>query len=476
MYLYDSKTSQLLEQTLIKKNKIGFLLMMRAAHAILSIAKKKLKGRLWCVAGPGNNGGDAIGVATLALLEKIDVKCIKLSPLVKGDASISYAFSQNLNLQIQDNLPKISSLKQGDIIVDGIFGIGVSRPPEGIMLDAIEWINTAHNNGINVISIDVPSGLNATNGQSFGCTVQADTTIMCLTAKQGCYTGQSPDLTGELLFSDLGIKNSSDLIPGNSYLLDSDKLNLPRRSPIAHKGNYGNVLVLGGWGGMEGAGFLAGIAALRVGAGKVYICGPETVRQPFELINVPKDINEFKSVILEMDSIVVGPGLGRNADKFIEVAWTENIPLVMDADGLRWLARINLKEPRKSFWIGTPHAGEALALLKENFNDRFKTLNALHKKFGGRWVLKGAGTLIGPKPIFINPFANSALATAGSGDVLAGMIGGLIAQKATKPELLGVYLHTEAARRVILENNKTLLASDILDKIGNALTSLEQSN
>ena len=101
MYLYDSKTSQLLEQTLIKKNKIGFLLMMRAAHAILSIAKKKLKGRLWCVAGPGNNGGDAIGVATLALLEKIDVKCIKLSPLVKGDASISYAFSQNLNLQIQ---------------------------------------------------------------------------------------------------------------------------------------------------------------------------------------------------------------------------------------------------------------------------------------------------------------------------------------------------------------------------------------
>ena len=475
MYLYDSKTAQILEQTCIEKNKCGFLLMMRAAHTILNFAKKKLQGRLWCVVGPGNNGGDAIGVAALALLENIDARCIRLNSSIKGYAALSYAFSQNLNLKFQADLPHLCTLKPGDVIIDGVFGTGISRPPEGLMSHAIEWINEAHSNGITVISIDIPSGLNATNGQPFGCVVKADATIMCLTAKQGCYTGQSPELTGELCFADLGMKNLNNLISANSYLLSSDQLTAPNRSPIAHKGNYGNVLVLGGWDGMEGAGFLAGIAALRAGAGKVFICGPKTERQPFELINVPRDINTFKSILLTMDAVVVGPGLGQYADEFIETAWVENIPLIMDADGLRWLARANLRIQKKSFWIATPHPGEAVALLKENCDDRFETLNALHQKFGGKWVLKGPGTIIGPKPIFINPLANSALATAGSGDVLAGIIGGLVAQKATDPELLGVYLHSESARYALAENKKTLLASYIVNKIGNALASLDRN-
>lgn len=473
MYLYDCKTAKILEQTFIKKNQCGFLLMMRAAYTVLNFAKKKLQGRLWCVVGPGNNGGDAIGVAALALLENIDVRCIRLTSSVKGDAALSYAFSQNLNLKFQADLPQICNLKKGDVIIDGVFGIGISRPPEGLMSHAIEWINKAHSNGITVISIDVPSGLNATNGQPFGHVVKADATIMCLTAKQGCYTGQSPDLTGELCFSDLGIKNFNILISANSYLLNSDRLTAPIRSPIAHKGNYGNVLVLGGWDGMEGAGFLAGIAALRTGAGKVYICGPKTERQPYELINIPRDINKFKSILSTMDVLIVGPGLGQDADEFIETAWSETIPLIMDADGLRWLAKTNLTKQRKSFWIGTPHPGEAAALLKENCDDRFKVLEALYQKFGGKWVLKGPGTLIGPKPIFINPLANSALATAGSGDVLSGIIGGLVAQKAIDPELLGVYLHSKSACYALAENKRTLLASDIVSKIGNALASID---
>ena len=473
MYLYDSKTAQILEQTCIEKNKCGFLLMMRAAYTVLNFAKKKLQGRLWCVVGPGNNGGDAIGVAALAFLENIDTRCIRLTSSIKGDAALSYEFSQNLNLKFQADLPQIHSLKQGDVIIDGVFGIGISRPPEGLMAHAIEWINEAHSNGITVISIDVPSGLNATNGQPFGRVVRADATIMCLTAKQGCYTGQSPDLTGELCFADLGIKNSNNLISPNSYLLSSNQLTAPNRSPIAHKGNYGNVLVLGGWDDMEGAGFLAGIAALRTGAGKVYICGPKTERQPYELINVPRNINKFKSILSTMDVIVVGPGLGQCADEFIEIAWLESIPLIMDADGLRWLSRANLMTQRKGFWIGTPHPGEATALLKENCDDRFKTLEALHQKFGGKWVLKGPGTLIGPQPTFVNPLANSALATAGSGDVLAGIIGGLVAQKAIDPELLGVYLHSKSACYALAENQRTLLASDIVNKIGNALASFD---
>ncbi len=464
MNLYDTKTTKNIEQKLIKKNRNGFLLMMRCASVVLNCAKKKLSGRLWCVAGPGNNGGDAISVASLAIIENIDVRCIKLLPGDKG-SSLAYSFSKNINLKIEEFLPDLRDLRQGDVIIDGVFGIGISRPPKGVELKAIEWINKARDFNLNVISIDVPSGLNATNGQPFGAVVKADTTVMCLTRKQGCYTGQAPELAGHLIFSDLGVGKRSQYHKGNSFLLCSENLVPPKRSPVSHKGDFGNVLVLGGWGGMEGAGFLAGIASLRVGAGKVYICGPSSIRLPLELINIPRNIDEFESIISKVDVILAGPGMGVNADKFIELAWNSDLPLVLDADGLKWLSRRGLKERRKSFWFGTPHHGEATALLGEKLVDRFEILSKLYKKYGGKWVLKGPGTLIGPDPIFINPFANSILSTAGSGDVLAGIIAGLISQKVTNPELLGVYIHSEAARKILSTDKNTMIASDMLKEI-----------
>ncbi len=472
MYLYDSKTSQALEDEIIKNQKSGFLLMMRAASCILSHVKKKLTGRLWCIAGPGNNGGDAIATAALALVENIDVVCVRLADST-GDAAFALDFAKKLNLSLKTSLSELASLREGDVILDGIFGTGISRVPNGKMLKAIEWINKAHDSGISVIAVDVPSGLNATNGQTFGTAVRADLTVMCLTPKQGCYTGKSPELTGELYFCDLGIKNRSDIVCGNSKLILPENLTLPVRSRISHKGIYGNVLILGGWGEMEGAGFLAGIAALRVGAGKVYICGPSSKRQPFEIISVPKKIEIFKSMISKMNVVIAGPGLGEQSDKFLEIAWNADVPLVLDADGLNWLSRKTTLIRRKEIWIGTPHPGEAATLLGEQINDRFEALHKLSNKFGGIWVLKGAGTLVGPNPTFVNPFSNSILATAGSGDILSGIIGGLVSQKVIEPEILGVYLHSESARLVISSGKKTMIASDLLEKIGVALNHLK---
>ena len=145
--------------------------------------------------------------------------------------------------------------------------------------------------------------------------------------------------------------------------------------------------------------------------------------------------------------------------------------MVLDADGLNWLAKARPKF-REQTWIGTPHPGEASRLLEGKYDNRFVAINELHAKYGGEWVLKGAGTLIGPSPIYINPFADDILATAGSGDVLAGVIGGLLAQRVDRASLKGVWMHSQAGRILRAEGRGSIVASDLLEKISVAVCEL----
>lgn len=172
-----------------------------------------------------------------------------------------------------------------------------------------------------------------------------------------------------------------------------------------------------------------------------------------------------------MDAIVAGPGLGAEADAFLNVVWELDIPLVLDADGLHWLARTRPK-PRSAPWISTPHPGEARALLGTLPEDRFAAIQDLKGRYGGQWVLKGAGTLTGPDPIYINPFANSALGTAGSGDVLAGILGALLAQGCAAPERTAVWLHSKAASLLIEEGHARITAGDLIGQLGRAVDAL----
>ena len=223
---------------------------------------------------------------------------------------------------------------------------------------------------------------------------------------------------------------------------------------------------------MEGAGCMAGLAALTAGAGKVYVCGPSFPECPLELISVKRDLGQVDELLDQVDAVVAGPGLGTGADCFLEKAWASDTPLILDADGLNWLSESKAGR-RQAHWIGTPHPGEARTLLGEEITDRFLALEKLQSKYGGVWVLKGAGTLVGPKPTYVNPLADSILATAGSGDILAGLIGGLTAQRQEKPEIYGVWLHGKAAEHLKNNGQSTLLATDLLPAVSKVMRVVE---
>ena len=473
MYLYDSKTSKELDKIILKSGEPAEQTIMKAAFEIWSLSTKLVNPRkVWCLSGPGNNGADAVGVAGLSLISKKPVTLILMKPLTGASMAI-FRFMKLLNLRYVSFLPKLNEISKDDLIIDGLVGTGLSRSPDPWLEKAIEWINQAKKRGATVISIDTPSGLDATSGAIFKNVVSADATVMCLSPKQGCYTGMAPRYTGTLYHADLGYQDLQKLLPGTSQLLTQRNLGKRKRTTISHKGNFGNLLILGGWDEMAGAGNLAAKAALKVGAGKVFLCGSESKNRPHEVIGVKRDINIFKSVLNQIDCILAGPGLGKNADKFLHEAWISNKPLVLDADGLNWLSKATVST-RKGLLIGTPHTGEAKTLLKQTIDNRFDAIHKLKKIYGGDWILKGAGTLVATSnKIYVNPFANSILATAGSGDVLAGLVGGLLSQNIETPALTGVWLQSEAARIYLEEGESTILAGDILLNISKAFRKLE---
>ena len=222
---------------------------------------------------------------------------------------------------------------------------------------------------------------------------------------------------------------------------------------------------------MPGAANLSALAALKTGCGKVFICTNNLNKLPNEAIRILPHRSNILKIINKINVIVAGPGLGNGGSELLEFLWKTDIPLVLDADGINWLAK-NFNKKRKPLLIGTPHHGEAIKLLGNYFKDRFLAIKNIKKKYGGKWILKGPGTLVLNNKIYVNKFANSILASAGSGDILAGIIGGLIAQGHKEPELAGVQIHSYAANLLALEKNKTLIASDLLNKISSSINTI----
>lgn len=473
LVLYDSKASKQLDAAVLKTGIREVLLMMRAASSIFNIVENLPKvNRVISIAGPGSNGGDAYGVAILSAIAGKKTKIYSISEVSGGSKKIS-DFCCELGVEKLHSLPEPSEISRNDVIIDGLFGSGLNRPPTGHYLDAITWINVSRRNGAKVIAIDVPSGLSASNGSTPGVAVKADFTVMCLSSKQGCYTDKAPDLCGKLLFANLGIEKPENFTDPTAFLIEDPNYGVINRPRVGHKGSFGNVLVIGGWPPMQGAGGMAGLAALRAGAGKVYVCGPSFPECPLELILVERQLDRVDELLPDIDVVVAGPGLGFGADMFLEKVWRSDRPLILDADGLNWLSEAKV-EKREAEWIGTPHPGEARKLLGENIEDRFLAVEKLHSLYGGLWVLKGAGTLVGPNPMYVNPFADSILATAGSGDVLAGIIGGLVAQKSATPAVSGVYLHSKSAELLKKKGRATIVATDLLDTISEVVTIYEK--
>jgi len=454
----------------------GRELMSRAGHAVFEQVRLRWPEQktITVFCGGGNNGGDGYEVATLALQTNYQVTVYALADpnRLPGDAFGTY----------QDFLQaggSVSGFEAGQcklqgVIVDALFGIGLSRTVGADYALAIAAINDS---ACPVVAVDVPSGLHAYTGSVLGCAVKADVTVTFIGLKCGLYTGESPEYCGEIVCSTLDI-DAAVLAAMPPFALLLDKIDLPRRARIAHKGHFGHVLLIGGNLGFTGAIRLAGEAALRSGAGLVSIAtraahsGLINIGRP-ELMCHGAECGETLQALLHKASVVViGPGLGQDdwAREMFSTVLASDKPCLLDADALNLLAE---QPARRENWVLTPHPGEAARLLGCNTRqisaDRFAALADLHSQYGGTCLLKGAGTLItGGDTVYVGTTGNPGMASGGMGDVLSGLIGGLLAQGLSLEQAtrLGVYVHGEAADSLALEQGERgLLAGDLPERI-----------
>lgn len=457
----------------------GHELMTRAGEAAFRIARGRWPdAQRWLVlCGAGNNAGDGFVVARLALAAGLDVSVVALSEPGKlaGDAATAWRDYQAAGGTTEAF--SVALVERADLVVDALLGTGLQRPVAGEYLAAIEAVNAEARA---VLALDVPSGLDSASGEILGAAVLADLTVTFVGQKAGLYLGSGPDCCGEIEFAGLDIPASvvaqADMAPlfrlqGRDELLQL----LPPRPANAHKGSFGHVLIVGGDHGMSGAVRLAGEAALRAGAGLVTVATrPEhalllPLGRP-ELMCSGVAVSADLDTLLKRATVVAcGPGLGRGewSRQLFEKVVASGLPLVLDADALNLLAERKL---HRDDWILTPHPGEAGRLLATDGAtvqaDRFSALKELCRQYGGTVILKGHGSLVGRAgsvPVLIER-GNPGMATAGMGDVLTGLVAGLVAQTGVadvQTAAAAAYIHAAAGDAAALKGERGMLASDL---------------
>ena len=449
-----------IEQAALKGNKPAPL-MARAGLAAAELARTLAgdSGKpILIVAGPGNNGGDALVVARhlKAWWHKVIVVCPAGSGKFSGDAAAALKDWQNAGGILTDRIP---ATQDWALIVDGLFGIGLQRDLTGDYAALVEYIN---NLDVPVLALDIPSGLEADSGRVLGCAVRADHTITFIALKPGLLTLDGPDHCGTLHIADLELADAVTAAP-HGVLIGDGVLHhlLPQRPLNSHKGTYGSAGIIGGAQGMTGAALLAGRAALKCGAGRVYaglLAANATLVDPLqpELMLRPAD------GVLRLDhltALAVGPGLGDAPDaaEYLDWALEQDVPLVLDADALNLVAvfaalKDKLKQ-RVTPTLLTPHPAEAARLLHSDTTavqrDRIAAALQLARDHNAGVVLKGCGSICAwPDGHWaINTSGNPGMASAGMGDVLTGIIVALLVQGVDERHALtaAVYLHGAAA-------------------------------
>ncbi|NOT13200.1 MAG: NAD(P)H-hydrate dehydratase [Methylococcaceae bacterium] len=454
----------------------GFELMTKAGHEVFRrICRNWPKAQSLAIfCGAGNNAGDGYIIAELAFRAGFSVNVFSLvSPdRLKGDAFTAYSHYLETHGNVVSFQTDLSF--SADVIVDALLGTGLDRPVSGNYAEAIETINR---HTAPVIAVDIPSGLNADTGHVMGCAVKADCTVSFIALKQGLLTGSAPEYCGELIYASLDVTDAVfDRVPSSASRVV--KSVWPRRNRCSHKGNYGHVLIIGGEQGYSGAIKLAGEAALRIGAGLVSVAtrkehaGYLNVDRPELMCHGVENVGQLRALLEKASVVVVGPGLGQSvwAQELFSASVSFQKPLVIDADGLNLLAQVPQKHTN---WILTPHPGEAARLnnctTADIQLDRFAAASAIQAKYGGIAVLKGVGTLIiSDDEIAVSSTGNPGMASGGMGDVLAGVIAGLLAQgfSLQLAAQQGVYAHGLAADQAAqFAGERGLLASDLMPYI-----------
>jgi hydroxyethylthiazole kinase-like uncharacterized protein yjeF len=508
MKVANAEEMQELDRKAIETYRIpGMILMENAgrgaaeviSHTFPDIHKKKIA----IISGKGNNGGDGFVIARYLLNQGVSVRVYLLADPkgLRGDAETNFNIFQRMKGEVisvpssKDYVRVKKDLEKFDILVDGIFGTGLDAEVRGYYREVIDHLNTLQRP---IVAIDIPSGLDADTGKPLGTAIRAFLTITFGLPKVGHLLPPGIDYVGEVRVIDIGLPKrlvEDEKIP--THLLEEKEikrwLSIPR-NPDTHKGDYGHLLVIAGSVGKTGAAAMACQAALRMGAGLVTLAIPKSLNGIMEmkltevmtepLPETPKQtlsLRAFSAIVRLCENkkaVIIGPGLGtfkETQSLVLKLIKALDVPIILDADGLTALATQPKTLPiANRSLILTPHPGEMARLMrsqvKEVLEDRIGRSRNFSQSHHVHLVLKGHPTLIStPKgEVFINPTGNPGMASGGTGDVLTGMIGGLVCQGFDiLPSLqIAVYLHGLAGDEGAQEKGeKSLIATDIIEKI-----------
>ncbi len=482
-------------------------LMENAGRAVAEFVRQILGGvsgkNVVVLTGPGNNGGDGL-VAARYLREWDGLVTVCLcAGRMNDDPVFRLTLESGLSILEVDADPNqlqlLDLLSSADLVIDAIFGTGQDRAIEGVFREVLLRLGEAKKSrsSLKVLAVDLPSGLNADSGLVDPATPFSDYTITLGLPKRGLYSPPGAERAGEVVVADIGIPvQLAESLKSESVTSEWARLALPYRSPYSHKGSFGKVLVVAGSPGYIGAAYLACSAAMRVGSGLVTLASAKSIQAPvasklpeatyLPLADSPTGLvyaDAYKTVLAALpdyDPILIGCGLGQKTQvkefalkTIFRLKHTQKI--VLDADALNHLSGI------KEWWkripfdaVLTPHPGEMARLCgltnEEVQVNRFDLAQQKSAEWNKTVVLKGANTIIAAPDgrLHINPSANAGLASAGTGDVLAGIISGLLAQGLSLFDAasLGVFLHSKAGERVRYRmGDAGMMASDLLPEL-----------
>ncbi len=463
------------------------------------------KSKITFLIGGGNNGGDGLVAARYLKewgYENLNVFLLNPGDELEGINRENYNICELQDVELEvinpDSLEDFLEIfSRADILIDGILGTGITGEVRGLAADLIKIINEIP---VNVLAIDMPSGLSLDfNSETV---VRADLTVSLANLKvaQAVYPGRL--YCGEIIIADIGMpaKAYQKLRPKYFMLSNQEAARfLPYRNETGHKGTFGKVLVIGGSAGMAGSVSLAGEAALKIGAGMVTIALPSVIAGDVnsysrEIMTEALPANDGKittealdkiiELSNEMDLVILGPGLGQGTEQVElvdELLKELKLPVVLDADGLNAIKDIEQLKKAENRILVTPHPGEMARLydtsIQEILENRFEYINDFVERTGQTIILKGADSLIGlpAGEIFINPTGNDGMATAGSGDVLTGIAGGLIAQglDLEKAGIVAPFIHGQAGDLAAdVKNRYSIVAGDLIAYLAEAINTI----
>ncbi len=502
-YLVDVKEMKAIDGYTIESVGIPSLVLMeRAALETVKVMLQNVSrtDRILCVCGCGNNGGDGVAVARMlyhmgydAGIYMLGASKVFLEEKCTKETKKQLQIARNIGVPEYNNI----ELEYFDVVVDAVFGIGLSRSVEGYFKSVMEQINAWRkmDERRRIFAVDIPSGISADDGSILGCCLEADITVTFGWKKVGLHMYPGADMAGDTHVVDCGfaVRALEEVSPQFLTYDKEDLVKLPKRFKSSNKGSYGTVTVIAGSAGMSGACFFSGKAAYMMGSGLVKIVTVqenrvilqsrllEAVYNTYDSLTVTEDF--MKKTLDKASAIVIGPGMG-NQD--ISGRWVETViknavvPVVIDADGLNVLSRdLRILREKKAPVILTPHLGEmsklvgkSIAYIKEH---QLSVCREFAKEYDCICVMKDARTIVsdGTAKDYINDSGNNGMSTGGAGDVLAGVIGGLAASGIEPIEAarLGVYIHGlsgDAAKAS--KGERCMLASDILDGLSSVLS------